>query len=181
MIKSTAFILVISLVLTACSSPAPAPANTPRPALVPATPVVVPTHTPETTHTPSPTRAASKGLGVSLEDVRALFEPLGYSFKRGTDRTVGQVRPGRTSIILFEPYSNLSKSHLLIPKSGSDDRDVAEATVFILLMTDGVTGDITWVFDALLAGKTPATKTQGGVHMRAEDTSSFIAITFTPR
>ena len=137
-----------------------------------------PTYVP-TTPTPYPTVAytpvAYKGLGVSRSDMKVILD--GYTFTRMNDRTLAT--RGSTDVILVDPVHDLSKVHILF-SAYSDVNVVLDLTALAIVINPAL-GDLEWIFDGFIAGKTKVSKVNRNIKITGESfPSGTIAITFEP-
>ena len=157
-------LVIFCFIAVACSDSQPQ--NTYRPTLTPYT------FTPYSIH-PAP------GLGYSLEDVTEVASEMGFLVLRKDDRVI--LEGGPVAAELFPPYDNLSKVWLDYDVINADILDVVDATALILLFTNIETGEMTWLFQELVAeGKHQTERTFGDIKMHGQMIErGIIRITFT--
>ena len=171
---------MLTVVLWGCSemtAPAPTPTSPPATPTVAPTVTVARTPTPVPTRRPTPTPFVRKGLGLSAEDVRRVASAQGFLIETRSDPII--VWGGTVNAALYPPYSDLSKANLTWVVD-ADTHDILDVTIMMALFTGD--GDITWILQDLVDGKTPV-RTYGDVRARAEldRQRQVVSVTFTPR
>ncbi len=114
----------------------------------------------------SPSLFDVKGLGISAQEaMRQLDSPFNY---RRMDNGNYIAEDGPITIILLGPSHNLSAMNMIVRSPADPVTTGIMLTLFMWTATDGAVGDVEWVFDAIIAGKTKVTRNIQGYQITGE-------------